>query len=240
MFDEPVELVPERPEWPRKIKLEFERDMLGLYVSDHPLNGQEAALSRAASVYVSDLHVDQRMSEGEDSEAEYELIGAEEGDIVTFAGLLRNVDHRVARTSGKQFALAVLEDLSGSISVTVLGKSYEELRAKLVNDTVVAVTGRVRLRESEVSVMAMDIRELETVSVSDVAVVKVRVPAEHSTSGLIAELDEVLRRHRGESEVELHVTHPDSIRVFSLPHTVAVSGSLYAELKRVLGPNGLV
>jgi DNA polymerase-3 subunit alpha len=240
LFDEPVALVPDRPEWPRKTKLEFERDMLGLYVSDHPLNGQESALSRAASVYVADLQVDQRMSEGEDTESEYELIGATEGDIVTFAGLLRNVDHRVARTSGKQFALAVLEDLSGSINVSILGKSYEELRGKLVNDTVVAVTGRVRLRESEVSVMAMDIRELETVSVNDVAVVKVRVPAEHSTSGLIAELDEVLKRHAGESEVELHVTHPDSIRVFSLPHTVAVSGSLYAELRRVLGPNGLV
>ncbi|MFM2412260.1 MAG: polymerase subunit alpha [Actinomycetota bacterium] len=240
LFDEPVVLVPERPEWPRKTKLEFERDMLGLYVSDHPLNGQESALSRAASILVSDLQVVQKMSESDDADAEYELIGATEGDLVTFAGLLRNVEMRVARTSGKPFAMAMLEDMSGSVPVSVLGRAYEELRLKLVNDTVVAVSGRIRLRENTVSLMANDIRELETININEVSLVKVQVPASHATTSVIAELDEILKRHPGSSEVELRVKHPDAVRVFTLPHRVTVSGTLYGELRRILGPNALV
>lgn len=240
LFDEPVVLVPERPEWPRKTKLEFERDMLGLYVSDHPLNGQESALMRAASILVSDLQVVQKMSDSEDADAEYELIGATEGDLVTFAGLLRNVEMRVARTSGKQFAIATLEDMSGSITVSVLGRAFDDLRLKLINDTVVAVSGRIRLRENAVSLMASDIRELEAINVNEVSLVKVHVPASHATTSVIAELDEILKRHPGEAEVELRVRHPDSVRVFTLPHRVTVSGALYGELRRVLGPNALV
>jgi DNA polymerase-3 subunit alpha len=240
LFDEPVVLVPERPEWPRKTKLEFERDMLGLYVSDHPLNGQESALTRAATILVSDLQVSPKVADSEDADAEYELIGANEGDQVTFAGLLRNVEMRVARTSGKHFAMAVLEDMSGSIQVSVLGRAYEELRLKLVNDTVVAVSGRIRLRENAVSLMAQDIRELETVNVNEVTLVKVQLPSSHATTSVIAELDEILKRHPGNSEVELRVRHPDTVRVFTLPHRVAVSGALYGELRRVLGPNALV
>lgn len=240
LFDEPVVLVPERPEWPRKTKLEFERDMLGLYVSDHPLNGQEPALARAANILVSDLQVAQKVAESEDADAEYELTGANEGDQVTFAGLLRNVEMRVARNSGKQFAMAVLEDMSGSIAVSVLGRAYDELRLRLVNDTIVAITGRIRLRENTVSLMASDIRELETITVSEVSLVKVQVPSAAATTTVIAELDEILKRHPGNAEVELRVRHPDSVRIFTLPHRVQVSGALYGELRRVLGPNALV
>jgi DNA polymerase-3 subunit alpha len=188
---------------------------------------------------VSDLQVIQKISESDDADAEYELIGATEGDIVTFAGLLRNVELRVARTSGKPFAMAMLEDMSGSVTVSVLGRAYDDLRLKLVNDTVVAVSGRIRLRENSVSLMANDIRELEMVRVDEVTVVKVQVPSSHATTSVIAELDEILKRHPGGSEVELRVRHPDTVRVFTLPHRVAVSGALYGELRRVLGPNAV-
>jgi DNA polymerase-3 subunit alpha len=196
-------------------------------------------LSRAANILVGDLQVAQKMSESEDADAEYELIGANEGDQVTFAGLLRNVEMRVARTSGKPFAMAMLEDMSGSITVSVLGRAYDDLRMKLVNDTIVAVTGRIRLRENAVSLMASEIREIEATNVSEVGIVKVQVPAAAATTTVIAELDEILKRHPGSSEVELRVRHPDSVRVFTLPHRVEVSGALYGELRRVLGPNAL-
>jgi DNA polymerase-3 subunit alpha len=130
--------------------------------------------------------------------------------------------------------------MSGSVPVSVLGRAYDDLRLKLVNDTVVAVSGRIRLRENTISLMANDIRELETVNIGEVSLVKVQLPSSHATTSVIAELDEILRRHPGEAEVELRVRHPDSVRVFTLPHRVTVSGSLYGELRRVLGPNALV
>ena len=240
LFDEPVILIPERPEWPRKTKLEFEREMLGLYVSDHPLNGQEMVLQRGRTHHVSDLTAIQKVPESDADDAEWELQGASEDDVITLTGLLRNIEHRTARASGKQFAYAVLEDMSGSIELAILGQKYEELRPLLQNDALIAVSGRAKLRERFLSIMVRDIRHLDVSNDKEVTMIRVQVPAEHSTATLVAELDEVLKRYPGEAEVELRLRHPNGFQVFTLPHRVTVTGPLYGELKRVLGPNCFV
>ncbi len=240
LFDEPVQLVPDRPEWPRKTKLEFEREMLGLYVSDHPLNGQEAILAKNRTLHISDLVAVKKVTENEGDEGEWELQGASEDDVITLTGLLRNVDHRTARASGKLYASAVIEDMSGSLEVSILGQAYEELRPLLVNDSLVAISGRVRLREQFLSMMVRNIKHLDVSNDAEVSLLRVQVPAEHSTATLVAELDEVLKRYPGEAEVELRLRHPSGVQVFTLPHRVTVSGPLYGELKRVLGPNCFV
>ena len=240
LFDQPVELIPDRPEWPRKTKLEFEREMLGLYVSDHPLNGQEVVLQRHRTLYVSDLIAVPKVAESEGEETEWELQGASEDDVITLTGLLRNIEHRTARASGKQYASAVLEDMSGSIELSILGKAYDDLRPLLVNDSLVAISGRVRLREQFLSMMVRNMKHLEVSLDSEVSIIRVQVPAEHSTTTLIAELDDVLKRYPGDAEVELRLRHASGVQVFTLPHRVTVSGPLYGELKRVLGPNCFV
>ena len=240
LFDEPVILIPERPEWPRKTKLEFEREMLGLYVSDHPLNGQEYVLQRGRTHHVSDLTAVQNTPESEGDDGEWELQGASEDDVITLTGLLRNIEHRTARASGKQFAYAVLEDQSGSIELAILGQKYEELKPLLQNDSLIAVSGRVKLRERFLSIMVRDIRHLDVSNDKEVTIIRVQVPAEHSTATLVAELDDVLKRYPGEAEVELRLRHPNGVQVFTLPHRVTVTGPLYGELKRVLGPNCFV
>lgn len=240
LFDQPVQLIPDRPEWPRKTKLEFEREMLGLYVSDHPLNGQEIILQRHRTLYVSDLTAVPKVAESEGDETEWELQGASEDDVITLTGLLRNIEHRTARASGKQYASAVLEDMSGSIDLSILGKAYDDLRPMLVNDSLVAISGRVRLREQFLSMMVRSVKHLEVSHDSEVSIIRVQVPAEHSTTTLVAELDDVLKRYPGDAEVELRLRHASGIQVFTLPHRVAVSGPLYGELKRVLGPNCFV
>jgi DNA polymerase-3 subunit alpha len=240
LFDQPVQLIPDRPEWPRKTKLEFEREMLGLYVSDHPLNGQETILQRHRTLHVSDLTAVPKVAESEGDETEWELQGASEDDVVTLAGLLRNIEHRTARASGKQYASAVLEDMSGSIDLSILGKAYDDLRPLLVNDSLVAISGRVRLREQFLSMMVRNVKHLDISQDSEVSIIRVQVPAEHSTTTLIAELDDVLKRYPGDAEVELRLRHASGVQVFTLPHRVTVSGPLYGELKRVLGPNCFV
>ena len=240
LFDQPVQLIPDRPEWPRKTKLEFEREMLGLYVSDHPLNGQEMILQRHRTLHVSDLTAIPKVADSEGDETEWELQGASEDDVITLTGLLRNIEHRTARASGKQYASAVLEDMSGSIDLSILGKAYDELRPLLVNDSLVAISGRVRLREQFLSLMVRNVKHLDVSQDAEVSIIRVQVPSEHSTATLIAELDDVLKRHPGDAEVELRLRHATGIQVFTLPHRVTVSGPLYGELKRVLGPNCFV
>jgi DNA polymerase III subunit alpha len=97
LFDEPQESgrVPDRPEWSKKDKLAFEREMLGLYVSDHPLAGLEAQLAKHASLSITELLAGEAASDGE---------------TVTIAGLLTSVQHRTARQSGKPYGIVTVED----------------------------------------------------------------------------------------------------------------------------------
>ena len=87
-FEEESAKVPDRPEWSKRDKLAFEREMLGLYVSDHPLAGLESQLAKHASTTIADV------LSGE---------GAADGETVTIAGLITSVQHRTARNSGNQY-----------------------------------------------------------------------------------------------------------------------------------------
>ncbi len=88
--------------------------------------------------------------------------------------------------------------------------------------------------------MVRNVKHLDVSQDAEVSIIRVQVPSEHSTATLIAELDDVLKRHPGDAEVELRLRHATGIQVFTLPHRVTVSGPLYGELKRVLGPNCFV
>ncbi|MDP4972655.1 MAG: DNA polymerase III subunit alpha, partial [Pontimonas sp.] len=103
-----TQIVPDRPEWSRKELLSLERDMLGLYVSDHPLAGLEVTLAAAAEVTIAELLASDR----------------EDGESVTVAGLVTSVSHRVARTSGNPYAQVTIEDFGGEVAVMFLGKTY--------------------------------------------------------------------------------------------------------------------
>src|SRR5688500_9724455 len=124
--DEPQQVarVPERPEWTKKDKLAFEREMLGLYVSDHPLAGLEIPLAKHASTTITELV-------GSDS--------TQDGDTVTIAGLVTSVQHRVARQSGNQYGMIQVEDFSGEITVMFMGKAYQEFAPSLQSDSIVVV-----------------------------------------------------------------------------------------------------
>ncbi len=101
LWDEPQQDqgVPDRPEWAKRDKLAFEREMLGLYVSDHPLAGLEVQLAKHQTVSITEL-ID---GDGTD------------GEQVTIAGLVTSVQHRVARNTGNQYGIVQVEDFGGEI-----------------------------------------------------------------------------------------------------------------------------
>ena len=110
LWDEPQpeHNVPDRPEWAKRDTLAFEREMLGLYVSDHPLAGLEIQLAKLADAPIVEV-LDGNI--------------AGDGEHVTVAGLVTSVQHRVARNSGNQYGLVQIEDFGGSITVMFLGKT---------------------------------------------------------------------------------------------------------------------
>jgi len=221
---QPVNRVPDRPEWSKRDKLAFEREMLGLYVSDHPLAGLELQLAKHASVGISELVA------GE---------AGEDGETVSIAGLITSVQHRTARNSGNPYGIVQVEDFGGEISVLFLGKTYREFESALLNDAIVVVKGRVSQRDDGVALHAVSMFTPDIGQSLGSGPLVISVPEFRATTDVVTALNDVLIRHAGASEVRLKLVKGDSARMFEVPFPVSVSADLYGELKSLLGPNCL-
>lgn len=224
--DEPqqAQKVPERPEWTKKDKLAFEREMLGLYVSDHPLAGLEVPLAKHASTSIHDLLAS-------------EVI--EDGEQVTVAGLVTSVQHRVAKSSGNPYGMITVEDFDGEVTVMFMGKTYTEFQSLLVGDAILVVRGRVSRRDDGMNLHAVSAFAPDLGSLDASGPLVLAIPEHRATESIVGELAEVLDRHRGDTEVTLRLHRGSSAKVFEVPHQVQVTADLYGELKGLLGPQCL-
>ena len=226
LWDEPeaVDHIPERPEWSKRDKLAFEREMLGLYVSDHPLAGLETQLAKHQTASIT------------------EILGGDvagDGEHVTIAGLVTSVQHRVARNSGNQYGIVTVEDFAGEISVMFLGKTYQEFSPGLTNDSIVVIRGRVSVRDDGMNLHAVSMFTPDTGPSLGSGPIVISVPEHRATTDIVSALNDVLIRHAGDNEVRLKLLKGTSARVFEIPYPVTVSADLYGELKTLLGPNCL-
>ncbi|TXN30691.1 DNA polymerase III subunit alpha [Lacisediminihabitans profunda] len=226
LWDEPqaVNQVPDRPEWSKRDKLAFEREMLGLYVSDHPLAGLEVQLAKHASASIM------------------EILGgdvAADGEHVTVAGLITSVQHRTARNSGNQYGLITVEDFAGEITVMFLGKTYQEFSPALTNDSIVVVRGRVSVRDDGMNLHAVSMFSPDIGQSLGSGPLVISVPEQRATTDIVTALNDVLIRHSGDTEVRLKLVKGDTARVFEVPYPVSVNADLYGELKSLLGPSCL-
>lgn len=225
--DELTVTIPDVPDWDRREKLNFERDMLGLYVSDHPLRGLERALSDAASHSVHDII-------GEDSHVR-------DGETVTIAGMLTGVSRRIAKSSGNQYASVELEDPSGAtITVMFFSRAYETMGAALADDLICSIRGRVQRRDD--GSVNMSAQELQILEISDdgrAAPITIVVPEYLVTEANLKELKETLRDHKGTADVRMLVRTRDKEQLVLLDPSVRVepNPSLFGEIKTIFGPS---
>ncbi|WP_374939151.1 DNA polymerase III subunit alpha [Microbacterium sp. AK009] len=226
LWDEPQQdqKVPDRPEWTKKDKLAFEREMLGLYVSDHPLAGLEIPLAKHASLSIHDLLASEDIADGEQ---------------VTVAGLVTSVQHRVAKSSGNPYGMITVEDFDGEVTVMFMGKTYTEFQSMLQADSILVVRGRVSRRDDGMNLHAVSafVPDLGAVDASGPLVLL--VPEHRATETVVTELAQVLTRHRGDTEVTLRLHKGGVAKVFEVPLPVTVTADLYGELKGLLGPQCL-
>ncbi len=218
--------VPDLPEWAKKDKLAFERDMLGLYVSDHPLKGLDALLSQHADSAITSII-------GED--------GPADGAMVTIAGMITSLQRRIAKNSGNAYARAEIEDLGGSMEVMFFGQVYGPIASVLEEDLIVVVRGRLQRRDD--GTVTLNAQELSVPDLTEGHSGPVVISMLHhrATEPVIHELGSVLRQHRGNSEVRLHVRKERQLSVLSLPVDLRVNPTpaLFGDLKVLLGPTCL-
>ena len=211
-------------EWDKRDLLGYERDMLGLYVSDHPLLGLEHVLAQQADCTIAAVYAD----------------GLEEGHQVTVAGILCNVVRRVTKT-GAPWASATLEDLEGSIEVMIFPASYAQFGIHIAEDSIVTIRGRVSTRDDSLSLFVSDV-SLPELTAGPRGPVVVQLPATKCTPPVVERLREVLGSHPGVTEVHLRLLNGPRTTMLRLDDGLRVNASpaLMGDLKALLGPNSIV
>ncbi|OZM81585.1 DNA polymerase III subunit alpha [Pseudonocardia sp. MH-G8] len=206
-------------EYPRAQLLAQEREMLGLYVSGHPLDAAEALLRRHAERPLAALLAD-RPREGE----------------VVVAGLVTAVERRVDKR-GEPWAICTLEDLDASLEVLFFAKAYAVLGGELVEDGAVAVRGRINWREERMSVFGDELVTLDLATAGDGPEPLVLACApERFDADAVDELRRTLAAHRGDTPVHVRLEGRCGPRLFALdPYPVEVTAALLGELKGVPG-----
>jgi DNA polymerase-3 subunit alpha len=216
--------VPDLPEWDKKDKLGFEREMLGLYVSDHPLRGLDDMLASHADMPVNKVIADD---------------GPSDGHSVSIAGMISGLQRRVAKSSGNPYARCEIEDRSGSMEVMFFGQVYQPIATLLAEDLIVVVKGRVQRRDDgSITLSAQELRIPDIVEDGGTGPVVLSLPTHKATEPVVKQLGEVLRNHPGQSEVrvKLQGTHTTEIMRLGSGYRVQPNPSLYGDLKVLLGP----
>ncbi|TCJ36586.1 DNA polymerase III subunit alpha [Parafrankia sp. BMG5.11] len=205
------------PEWPKKELLAQERDMLGLYVSSHPLEGAERALDR---------HRDTRI---------VDLAEASDGTTVQIAGIISKIDRRINKNTAKAWAIVTVEDLDASIEVLFFPQSYEIHSYALATDAVISVRGRINEREGSVSLFAQDLTVVDVATHVNGPPVVITLPSHKITPPLVADLKVILTTHPGTTPVHLRLEGPQNNHLLLLEPQVQTSSSLLGDLKALLG-----
>ena len=209
-------------EWDKSTLLAFEREMLGLYVSDHPLLGVEHILRSNTDMSISAL-----VDDG----------GAQDG-FVTIGGLITGISRKVSRT-GSSWAIVTVEDLEGSLEVLFFAKTYTQYALTLVEDRIVTIRGRVDRRDEQVRFSAVEMSSLD-VSSGPVGPLLISLPISQCTPPIVERVKEILRSHPGKREVHLHIEDSGKSTTMKIDALVTSSPSLSADLKSILGPDCLV
>ncbi|WP_293786625.1 DNA polymerase III subunit alpha [uncultured Aeromicrobium sp.] len=217
--------IPDLNEWDKTQLLSFERDMLGLYVSDHPLAGLEHVLRASSDCSIGDLLED---------------VERPDGAQVRICGLITNVQRRLSK-KGDTWASITIEDLEGSVDVMVFPAAYNLAAPVLVQDSIVVVKARLRRSDDGVDLSAQEITRPAAGQGGGDGPLIVSMPVAMCTPETVSSFKQVLASHPGVTEVHLKLTGRGTVKTMRLDNSLRVSTSsaLFADLKELLGPGCL-
>lgn len=194
-------ILPDADQDSRSDRLAMEKEVMGIYVSDHPLRGHESTL-RAAST-----HTCAAIAELEDNA------------FVKLAGVVASLRTIVTKQSGKKMATLTLEDFSGQVGLIAFPATYEKLKESLIKDTVIQVSGFVMHREmrgeKSVEIRIEDVKPVQSTMEFDRpnetnAQGLVKISIKRATPTQLLQLKELIEQNPGSYEVTIEVLSDDS------------------------------
>ncbi len=216
--------IPDIEDWDKMTLLGHEREMLGLYVSDHPLLGLEHVLSQGTDCTIGQLMLDEERAHG---------------SMLTVSGLITSVQRKITKR-GDPWATITLEDLDGAIDVLLFPSAYTLASTLLVEDAIVRIKGNLSRDKDQPELRAQEVTAPD-LNHGPTGPVVISLPSTRCTPPVVAQLRDVLGTHPGMTEVQLRLLTRSSTKVLRLDDNLRVSPSpaLFADLKQLLGPGCL-
>ena len=211
-------------EWDTKHKLALEREMLGLYVSGHPLNGVEHVISAQTDTSISSL------LEG----------NVKDGAQIVIGGIISAVTRRVNK-KGESYAVVQIEDMVGGVEVYFFPRAYQAYGMDIASDAVVLVKARVNLRDDSMMISANDLAVPDLSHVGVGKPISLTMPTRLCTADRVSALKQVLVRHPGTADVHVRLISGDKATTLKLDDQLRVNptSALMGDLKALLGPSCL-
>jgi DNA polymerase-3 subunit alpha len=216
--------IPEIDEWDKMTLLGHEREMLGLYVSDHPLLGLEHVLANSADCTIGQLMLDE---------------DRQDGSTITITGLVTTVQRKITKR-GDAWAMVTVEDLDGAIDVLLFPSAYQLAGPHLVEDAIITVKGRLSRQKDQPEIHGQEV-SVPDLSDGPSGPVVISLPSTRCTPPVVEQLKDVLGTHPGMTEVRLRLLTREQTMVMRLDDRLRVTPSpaLFADLKQLLGPGCL-
>ncbi|PSA72034.1 DNA polymerase III subunit alpha [Corynebacterium diphtheriae] len=211
-------------QWDKKHQLALEREMLGLYVSGHPLDGYEEALEAQTDTPLTTILSGELRN------------GAE----VTIGGIISGVDRRYSKKDGSPWAIVTVEDHHGAqVDLLVFNKIYAIVGPQIVEDNIILAKAHVSIRDDRMSLFCDDLKVPELGPGNGAGLpLRLTLRTDQCTMENIAKLKQVLSNNKGDSDVYLNVVHGEEKTVMILGEHLRVnrSGNLMGDLKATMGP----
>jgi DNA polymerase-3 subunit alpha len=210
--------LPDVPELPSADLLKFEKELLGFYITSHPLTEHQAAIDRYTTASTRDA-------------ANYS-----EGTEVLIGGMLSAVRSKVAKTgrsAGQRWAILELEDLEGKIEGMCFAEAFADISARypgvLANERIVFIRGKVDKRRETACLMVSDVIPIEQAIERLTTSIGVKIDRSRHTADIFADLKGVIQKHAGKKELFVQVQTADGTKV-----SLRVNGELGVRLTKDL------
>ena len=208
-------------EWPEPQLLAFEKDMLGFYVSGHPLARYANQLKRFASCSTSSLHKHK------------------DQDIIKIVGLIVKIKQTVTRAKKEKMAILKLEDLDGAVEILVFPRAYAKISSHIQANSIVHIRGVLDLKEETPKIIAEDLFPFEEIYK---LITAININLSGIRENIFESLKTLLEAHRGNTPVYLRLDTPAKSRVQLIVGEglyVAPNEQLIQDLDELLGPEHL-
>jgi DNA polymerase-3 subunit alpha len=217
--------IPTVPEWAASQRLAYEKELLGFYVTGHPLAQHEDILKRYELTPTS------------------KALEMTANQMVRMGGIVTNFALRLTKAEQKQMATLVLEDLEGTIEVLVFPETFGKFGKHLAQDRAIYLCGSINARDEKPKINAQEILPIDEVPKRFTKQIHVRLQAAHTTEGTLLQLSEILARHQGNVPVLLCVLYPLGEIVFLDTHAhycVAPTPEFMHDVETLLGEDTVI